>query len=264
MGNPRGNSRREEKKKYMFAGAAVCLVVLVALIGTAIGRYQRQIRSEGYARAKEFYFTSDFLDGRTHTITPEGTAAAFTFTLGNHADDLRFSEVDITYEVTVTPGNGVTVHYGNTGKKLANGEKHDDKVTVEGLTPGETYTVTATGTGGYQKTLTATVKVLSTEPKVYKYLDTTSSEYVLLTVWAQGYRGSVTITPPPAKGLIPDNTDPVMKDVLTGAVITDTTSFSDDSGYSSHTYRFFGSGVTAADFAVTYDGSKTAEVKEPS
>lgn len=263
MENLRGNSRREAKKKYMFAGMAVCVVLLVALIGTAIGRYQRQIRSEGYVKAKEFYFTSDFLDGRTHTVTPEGTAAAFTFTLGNHADDLRFSEVDITYEVKVTPGDGVTVEYHNTEKKLANGEKHDDNVTVKGLTPGETYTVTATGTGGYQKTLTATVKVLSTEPKVYKYLDTTSSEYVLLTVWTQGYQGSVTITPPPAGGLIPDNTDPVMNSVQTNAEFTDADSFTDN-GYSSHTYRFFGRGVTAADFTVTYDSGKTAEVKEPS
>lgn len=255
--------RKANRKYASIAALAVCLVLIAALIGAAIGRYQRQFDSEGYVKAQEFYFTSDFLDGNTHTLAPGSTSVSFT--LGNHADELRYSEVDIEYEVTVNTAAGVTnnatVEYSNAQKKLANGGVQDHTVTIKGMESGKTYTVTATGKGGYEKTLTATIEVLSTEPAVYKHLDTTNPDYVLLTVWAQNYQGSVTVTPL-STGMIPDNTDPVMKDVQTGAEFTDSTSFKDN-GCSSHVYRFFGSGVTAADFTVTYGGSKTAVVKAP-
>ncbi len=251
------------KKKYAIAALAGSLVLLAILIGTAIGRYQHQFYSEGSARAKEFYFTSDFLDGNTHTLGPGSTEV--TFSLGNHADELRFSEVDITYEVTVTPMEGTSaadlkVEYINSDKKLLCTGVQDHDVTIKGLVPGK-YTVTATGTGGYQQTLTAVIEVLSQESVVYKYLDTTNSEYVLLTVWAQGYTGDVTITPP--TGMIPDNTDLVMRNAKTGTAFTDGTSFKGDA-YSSHVYRFFGSGAAASGFSVTYGDNKTATVKAPS
>lgn len=268
MGNLHGNLHREAKKKYVFAALAASLVLIVILVGTAIGRYQRQFRSEGSVRAKEFYFTSDFLNGGTYTLAPESTeeSAEVTFSLGNHADDLRYSEVEIAYTVTVkntdgTAADGVTVEYGDPGQKLPCDGIRDHEVTLRNLQSGQRYLVEATGTGGYEQTLTATIEVLSTKPVVYKYLDTTSREYVLLTVWAQGYQGNVTITPP--AGLIPDNTDPVMETAKTGASITDTTSFHTGS-YSSHTYRFFGSGVKVADFTVTYDNGKAATENKPS
>lgn len=256
MGN-----RNFSKKQYTLAALVGSLALLVALTGAAIGRYQHQFYSEGSVRAKEFYFTSNFLDGETHTLGPGSTEV--TFSLGNHADELRFSEVDIAYEVTVTPmegtvANDLTVEYSNESKKLPCTGVQDHSVTIKELTPGK-YTVTATGTGGYQQTLTAVIEVLSQEPVVYMHLDTTHSEYVLLTVWAQGYTGDVTITPP--TGMIPDNTDPVMRDAKTGQVFTDRTSFQGDA-YSSHVYRFFGSGATTANFTVTYD-DKTADVKAP-
>ncbi len=257
------------KAKKANAALAVCLVLLVILIGAAIGRYQRQFQSDGSAKALDFYFTSNLLDGGTHTLAAGSDKVEFT--LGNHADELRYSEVDIAYVVTVTPADdgtvtdGVKVGYGNASQKLNRGGKQDDTVTVSDLEPG-TYTVKAEGigsnqegAGGYKTILTATIVVPEPESVVYKYLDTTNSEYVLLTVWSQGYQGTVTITPPAS--LIPDNTDRVMETTKTGETITDEISFR-DSGYSSHTYRFFGSGVTAEDFIVAY-GSQTATVKAP-
>lgn len=265
-----GNWSRKAKKKHPGTGAAalaVGLVLLVLLVGTAIGRYQHQFGSESYVRAKEFYFTSDFLDGKTHTLAPGSTEVEFT--VGNHADELRFSEVDIDYTVTVSPKDGVTIT-PETGT-LSEGSVNNGTLTISGLSSGKTYNVTVTGIGyadgkpntpGYEKTLKATIEVLSEKSAVYKYLDATNPDYVLLTVWAQGYTGTVTIQPP--EGMIPDNTDPVMGSVQTGAQFQDNESFS-TSAYCSHTYRFFynGSGVTADNFTVTYDG-KNAEVKQPS
>lgn len=249
---------KKKSARTAVAALAVCLLLLVVLIGAAIGRYQHQLHSEGSVRAQEFYFTSDFLDGSAHTLAPGSTEVSFT--LGNHADDLRFSEVDITYTVTITPSDGVTIEYDNADQKLTRGDTQDDTVTLKNLQPGVIYAIHAKGTGGYEKALTATIEVLSPEQGVYKYLDTTNSEYVLLTVWAQDYQGIVKITPP--AGLIPDNTDRVMEAVKTSETITDETSFQ-SSGYCSHTYRFFGSGVTAEDFTITYNHDQTATIKAP-
>lgn len=206
------------KKKSAGAAAvslAVCVVLLAVLIGAVIGRYQHQIKSEGSARAKEFYFTSDFLDGSTCTLaapTPDPAggegSTEVSFTLGNHADGLRFSEVEIGYEVTVKPRDGVTITYGNTNKILGNDAIHDDRVTLSGLKAGETYTVTATGKGGYQKELTAKVRVLSNANQLYQHQETVPGEYTLLTVWNEGETaGDVSIT----YTAIPDNTNPNME-----------------------------------------------------
>ncbi len=267
---PRHMRNKAKRANAATAALAVCFVLLVILIGAAIGRYQRQFKSDGSVKALDFYFTSNLLDGGTHTLAAGSQQVEFT--LGNHADELRYSEVDIAYVVTVTPADdgtvvdNVKVGYSNASQKLNLGAKQDDTVTITDLEPG-TYTVKAEGigsnqegVGGYKTILTATIVVPEPESVVYKYLDTTNSEYVLLTVWSQGYQGTVTITPPAS--LIPDNTDRVMETVKTGEAITDEISFR-DSGYCSHTYRFFGSGVTAEDFTITYNNGQTATVKAP-
>ncbi len=245
-----GHSGHREKKKFVGAGAALGLAfaLLVILIGTAIGRYQHQFTPDASVKAKDFYFTSDFLDGNTHTLAPGTTEVSFT--LGNHADELRWSEVDITYAVTVTPADGtasedVTVEYSDSGKKFTAGSKQDATVTIKGLQPG-TYTVTAAGNGGYEKSLTATIEVLSNEAQVY-YHQGIFAEYTLLTVWNEGDKpGEVTIT---YTG-IPDNTNPNMTDWTTNGDRTVTVK-----AHESLVFRFFGGGTV---------GVTGAEQKTPS
>lgn len=244
------NLRHKGKKKSLGAAAAafaVCLVLFVFLIGAVIGRYQRQLRSDNSVKAKEFYFTSNLLDGGTHTLAPGSTEV--TFTLGNHADELRFSEVDIAYTVTVTPADNVTVEYSNTAHKLLKGDKQDDTVTIKGLSP-NTYTVTATGEGRYSQTLTAKIVVLPTEGQVYYNEDNVPGEYILLTVWNEGEQErSVTIT---YKG-IPDNTNPNMMNWNTGGETAQKEEVSIEP-HESKVFRFF----NATD--ITVDG---ATAKEP-
>jgi len=265
-GYPKSGTGKKRTVGVM-AALTACFVLLVALIGGAIGKYRQNYTSDSVVKAMDFYFTSDILDGTTHVLDAGSTEV--TFTLGNHADELRYSEVDIDYKVTVTKDDGTATDPAvtvtpETGK-LEKGKGNDAEVTISGLTPG-IYNITATGTKGYVATLTGKIEVRSTEPAVYKHLEVTG-DYVVLTVWAQNYKGPVTITPP--AGLIPDNTDPVMQSVQTGAAFTDSTSFKDTDanpdGYASHTYRFFGNtAVNAENFTVSYDnGNKTADVKAP-
>ncbi len=229
-----GKQQRNGKGNKKLLGTAVlgvCLVMLVVLIGAAIGRYQHQFRSGGSVRAKEFYFTSDFLDGETHTLAPGSTSV--TFKLGNHADELRISEVDIAYTVTVNNGATVTPASGTLTAGVTGA---DAEITITGLQSGETYTVTAVGKGGYTKTLTATIKVLEEAARPYYHIDTVPGEYILLTVWNEG---SVEKTVTIQYTGIPDNTNPNMGDWTTGGTQKVTVA-----PHSSMVFRFFGGTVT--------------------
>ena len=248
------------------------LLLLVALAGGTLAKYFRSRESEGTVRAKMFYFTSDFLNGTERKLNPGVTEVSFV--VSNYEDALRYSEVDTTYTVTVSPalaeGNVIC-----SKTKLDGNGKSDATVTLKGMTPGQTYIVTVnavgggemvggTTLGGYKKTLTGKI-VVREESAVYTYLEDKGS-YVLLTVWAQGYKGDVTIGYP--AGVIPDNTDPRMAGVKTqtsgtGTFVDDVTFASDSDA--SHSYRFFYSGTKPVvnQFPVTYSGTKTAAVKMP-
>jgi hypothetical protein len=286
----------EKLKRILQPRVFIIGIILIAnVIGSiSLARYIYQKENAGLVRAEWFYFTSNLLgeesEYKYYSFAPD--TKELDFTLGNHADGLRYSEVGITYEVTVEKGtydetnkafSGVTdddiaVSYKQDNdeysQKLASGKIYDNKVTLSNLEAG-TYKITAKGyTGdnkseGYYKTLTAIIQIEG-EAKLYKYLDTSNSQYVLLTVWAQGCKGDVTITFP--DDLIPDNTDSVMEEVkIGGKKFTDNTTFKDN-GYSSHTYRFFINGdKTSSSFAdsnfevsaVDNKVSVTAEKKTP-
>lgn len=185
----------------------IVLLVCTLTVSIVAAKYITEKSSDGSIRASEFYFTSDFLDGKTHTLVPGSTS--ITFTLGNHGDDLRYSEVDINYTVTVTPeataAPAATVTNG-TGT-LKKEKISDASVTISELIPGNTYNITAKGEGGYEKTLTAIIVVPDQASKLYYHIDNSAGDYTLLTVWNEGDKeGTVNIT---YTG-IPDNTNPNM------------------------------------------------------
>lgn len=193
-------------KKYGKMKLIIMIAVILSLCtitGTLVlAKYINQKNSAGLVGAKHFYFTSNLLDGKTHTFAPG--IESVTFTLGNHIDDLRCSELNIEYNITVT--NGATIDK-STGI-LEKDKVQDIEVTISNLKAGE-YIVTATGNGGYTKTLTATIVVSEEVSQSYYFLDTSSPEYITLTVWNEGDKaGLVTIT---YTG-IPDNTNPNMAD----------------------------------------------------
>lgn len=212
------------------------------MIGMLVAKYLNKKTSDGLVKAKDFYFTSNLLNGKEHTLAIDSTS--FTFTLGNHEDDLRYSEVDISYEVTVD--NGATVTSGGSGT-LAKDVISDAEVTVSNLQPG-TYHIKAVGTGGYSKTLTATIVVPEKETKLYYHVDGSAGEYTLLTVWNEGDKeGSVTVE---YTG-IPDNTNLDMASWRTNENHTVTVK-----PHESKQFRFFGEtvniNVTGADAKELY------------
>lgn len=245
-------------------------VLIIALGGGTLAKYFSSRDTTGSVRAKMFYFTSEFLNGSERKLSNGVTDV--TFTVSNHEDELRISETDITYTVSVDPSLGVNIVYDDT---MPADELTDREIIILGMTPGETYSVTVeavgggkdlgdgTHLGGYKKTLTGTI-VVRDEEVVHKFLENKGT-HVVLTVWAQGYSGTDIVISYP-NGVIPDNTDPPLAKAKTnGGSITDSTSFS-SSLNASHEYRFFYSGATPTigNFTVKYDGNaRTADEKKP-
>jgi len=267
---------RSKKRKYKHSDAwghvifLAIIVGIVVFISGAVAKYIHTNSGENLVSAKEFYFVSNLLKAEQGEYVLNSNADSITFTLENHIDELRRSEVDIKYTVTVITtdegtspilslvggGSGASV----TGTLTANAFS-DARITLSGLVSGKTYTVIATGTAGYEHTISAKFTVSDKKENVY-YNIASHGEYVLLTVWTENVSGQLNVNIKKT-GFIPDNTDPVMKNVYNYSegeykafAFSDTLSFVNK--YSSHAYRFFVKGNEAFDVDLSFvDGNYT-------
>ena len=257
--NPQKNRKRQNNKGRGVRGSKiVALLVLFCLciggISMVSAKYIKQNNTKNNsATAKEFYFESDLLDGKEHEVVAtkaaDGTAtASVTIRLKNYADELRYSETEIQYEVSVTEKNSDEgtdtdpneqsedsniVITGDTGTIDAGAKNHAD-VTLSNLEAGKTYVVTAATSNIYQKTLTGTINVVAPDDTLYAYVRD-NTQYIEVTVWTTDYAGEVTLKYD-NKTLLPDNTDTKMRDVST----TNATFYQGSwEANTSHVFRFF-------------------------
>lgn len=253
---PEPSRSRLPRNRFLKIGV-ISVALLCGLAGIAVARYMQTTHADVAVRVKEFYFTSDLLneeEENTHTLSPG--SKSISFTLGNHADELRYSEVDINYEVKVERENGDSTNLPTISKNPTNtlekDKKDDQKITISDLSPG-TYIITATAKGGdkpanghYTQTLSAKIVVPPEGALLYQYQEP-YPDYFLLTVWNEGdAEKGVTIT---YTG-IPDNTNPNMKDWTSGSDAVPTTSASITIGaHESKVFRFFGGRATASNAA---------------
>ena len=234
---------KNKKRKNTIAGLSkpvVFLIVgclLVGILASVGAKYVHETQKDAAASAKAFYFTSDILDGETHEIAAmekDGTASV-TFQLMNHADDLRYSEVDIDYEVTVTSEDDSenTVEINPSKGTIAGGSVQNALITLSHLAAGKTYTVTAETGNTYQKVLSGKIKVQEADNQLHASVQD-KTNYIELTVWSVDYSGSMTIHY--ADSLIPDNTDDLMTNALTkGTKLT----INNWEKNAAHVFRFF-------------------------
>ena len=215
------------KKKALSVFSVCMLVFLVCAIGLSAFVWAKYISEEAkdtVVAAKSFYFESDLLstDRPTYTLAP-GTQS-ITIRLKNHADALRFSDVNISYKVTAT---GQTAKTGT----LTGGKNSDVDITFDKLSAGS-YIVTAEATSPYSKILSATFVIPAEAGNIqYSVSDAKNSPVLQVKVWSNDYSGNVKLSWPSA--IYPDNTDPLLKNV-TGTSVT--LNFDSDSEY---TFRFF-------------------------
>lgn len=267
-----------KKRTVIMCGLLICLGIGAWwAIGGVGAKYVRGREEENIAKAKEFYFTSNLLEveGADYVLNSETTSV--TFSLGNNEDDLRYAEDDIAYTVTVDKGSFDPI---DTSKKSVEGVLESNQITTDtitlyGLEKGVTYTVTAVGNAGYTKTLTATFEVAQDGKNIYKHLDVSNDEFVVLTVWTENVKGKLNVVTQDeqkqaVENLIPDGTDPLLATITNledgkykKIDFTDETSFA-DSGFSSRTYRFFKDGTdsySSSDFTVLLKYQKDGQEK---
>lgn len=244
--------KRNQKRtgKLLIALLAVCIISFGA--GRAYAKYIREQKGEGLIRAQEFYFTSDYLTASGETYILNADTESISFQLRNYDDSLRWSEHDISYEVTAGDGAQLKLTADGTASEkltgsISSGDDNSVNVILTGLEAGKSYHVIAKGTAGYEATLQATFTVDENEIGLYKNVDTASNDaYVLLTVWSEDIdSGNVTISYP--NGLVPDNTNPDMATAKSSGTTSFTVPFGD---YQSRTYRFFKEGAYSGEFSV--------------
>ena len=239
--------QRRKKNKNTIVGrnkTVVLLVLFCITIGAmamVAAKYIHDTNTTNGATAKEFYFTSDILSktGTTHEVTAleANQTATVTFQLMNHADSLRYSEVNIKYTVSVREKGGATLDSSkieNQTGTISGNQVNNANVTIKGLEPGKEYIVTATTDNTYKQTLRGTIKVKKADDNVYASVKD-KNNYIEVTVWTIDHTGEVSLTYQNT-GLIPDNTDTKMENAKR---TDDTLKFTDWAANTSHVFRFF-------------------------
>lgn len=261
MSPQKNRKRKHGKGRSVNISKIVALLVLFCLciggVSMVSAKYMQQTKiNNNSIAAKVFYFESDLLSesGKVTEIaatdnTNGQKTASVTVRLKNYADELRYSETKILYDVSVAEqGNsvnqatGVNIQYPDNSKDTESelyimkaGKKENADVTISGLQAGKTYTVTAETNNIYHKTLTGTIKVNAPENQVYASVNNDENQYIEVTIWTTDYAGSVTLSYGDS-GLIPDNTDQKMENALsTGGEIKEENWKTN----TSHVFRFF-------------------------
>ncbi|MCD8363983.1 MAG: hypothetical protein LUC98_13690 [Lachnospiraceae bacterium] len=223
-GKRRGRDRKSRQRRNIRI-AAVSAVLTLALVltwmlgGNLYAKYVRSQTEYGETDPAAFYFYSNLLteSGTASYIYPEGTED-ISFTLYNYEDELRSSECDITYEVTLTGVTDPTVSLNLSDANVIDGngtvvstailtgnQQSIHTITFSGLAEG-TYIITAKATSPYIAELTAEFTLRETSDDIDVIVVDNGSGYanVKVTVTVnQG--GDVIITWP--SGVVPDTTD---------------------------------------------------------
>lgn len=207
-------SKYEKKRKPFPLASKIGLLILALLLvfnGYTLAKYLTESHEENLYIARAFYFESDLLaapasNGTYPSYTLRSGADSITVTLKNYPDELRVSEVDIDYTVTLTKAGANTPVDVKTGT-LTISEK-EEQVSFDALEPGD-YCLTAVSDGPYSATLKADFTVVGVDETYRFYVsDAAGSPVLYLTITSEDFEGTVNIGWP--SGVLPDNTDTIL------------------------------------------------------
>lgn len=217
----------------------LCGVFVLIFLGR--GLYAKYVDQKSVSEdpiAEEFYFTSNFLSENGKDYILASNIKQLTFELRNYDDELRSSASNIEYTYIVTKDNKeISKVTGTIQKEKDGGNKNS--ITLDNLSEGE-YTVEATATNPYKKSLKATFTIPKESEDIdYTINDSEQSPYVLLQVSTHSYDGNIEINWP--VGLIPDSTQEDLENIknYNGQEYTQGNIKLQVASYSSYTYRFF-------------------------
>ena len=217
---------REKIARIRMPLTLACILAFGAF--TAYAKYVQTSEYNDAVTAKEFYFSSDLLDGELHEIPAlgENGTAEVTFHLMNHEDQLRYSRLPVSYEVTWVNEDCKNQSTAETENRIigemsagrgGNYDTNDVEIAISGLEAGNTYRITARSVAPYTKTLTGTVRVQAQDKQVHAVLEDLGC-YVEVTVWTVDCSEPITLQG--ADSLIPDNTDIWTQNAKTGEMQT--------------------------------------------
>lgn len=266
------------KRKIFFAvTAALVLLAIFLPMGNAFAKYIRTFETQGTVQTTPFYFESDLLAETTPEYELNPGVDTIDFALKNYIDTLRVCALDVNYTVTVDcvdDDSGATVKNASNASSgtLTKTVKIDEKITLSGMQNGGTYIVTAVGSNGYTKTISARITIKKPKEVAYKYLQYMGDGVYHLTIWTEDtYSDDVTVTFP--LGLLLDNTYEDMKNALNDLDLDKRIFSTKLQKNHSYEYRFFideaedenkGEGYTADDFKVYLSSEiSDAEIATP-
>ena len=236
--------KRKNKKIIRFNRLGIVMLIgilSVPLVRVTYAKYMQNKDKSAIYSGSDFYFESDLLlDSReVPTYTYAEGENSIKINLRNYIDDLRYSEVEIDYEVylTDTAGNPVRDKSGNTISnrtgKLGKNSKSDVNIEFNNLKVGS-YILKANAIRPYSKEIKAKFNIMSNEDNIeYSVSDQEGSAVLKLTVSSKGYSGNLTLSWP--NNVSPDSTDGYFAAVNTGSTASSqVVSFNANSEYTFH------------------------------
>ncbi len=199
------------------------LIIFISLFSIVFAKYVAEKNKNLLYTAGSFYFTSDLLSDSSTIKTYEYQKGLDEISLyiRNNIDDLRYSEVDIYYNVKITNAEGNPVKDQNEriipeilNNKLLKNKIDENIIRFTNLKSGS-YIVTATSTNPYEKEIKANFIITNKNENIVFYVnDTINSPTTQLTITTNDFSGITKITWP--EGIAPDSTNPMFSDVNTG------------------------------------------------
>ena len=229
--------------KYKFLIVILGLFVFLMLTKSSFAKYNSNENKDFLYEASSFYFTSNALNNNSSvTVYTLATGTDYIeFNVANNEDNLRYSEVDIDYEVTITDingnnvvdknNNGINKINGILAKNAINSNTHRFSNLLDGA-----YIVTATSLSPYSKTVRANFIINNSNRGLgYSITDAVNSPILQLIISTNDYSGNVNILWP--RGITPDNTIPVFSFSRTGFNSSNITIAVEKNG--EYIYQFF-------------------------
>ncbi len=232
----------------------VSTVLVVISASVTLAKYARTDKDDEPVTPKSFYFESDLLGDTGNAPQYYVGTNEIRVDVMTYADELRVSEVDVTYKLTLTEqGSAEPMRILIPEQPIAAGTKTPTQHLFSGLEYGKTYILTASATAPYTKTLTATFTVYDERNSVSYTVypgadDVASAQYGDNIVYVEVKTNEIlkNVSVYWQNGYVPDNSYEPMADSQ-GTVDLNVSL----APYGTHILRFF-----KADSTVTYDPSK--------
>lgn len=215
--------RKKDKQPRKIKKLPILPIIFITLLmlGVTLAQYIGGDHNEDVFQTGSFYFESTVLKEEDPPIYEyEKGVDSISIDLNNFVDELRNSELNIDYTVSLTDSNGNTMTdvNGNTIDDktgvLPKDRRYTENIEFKNLKSG-TYTVTANAIGPFRKTLKANFVITQRDDEIkYSVSDIIGSAILQLTISTQDYSGDVQINWP--EGVSPDSSESKFQNVNSG------------------------------------------------